>query len=66
METMTIATIITSIGSILTGVLGWFGDVITFLVTNPLILFFILAPMAYAIVPKAYRLVRKGTGRRKA
>lgn len=48
--TISIATIITSIGSILTGFLGWIGDIFTFIIGNPLMLFFVLVTFVPSLV----------------
>ncbi len=62
---LTIATIITTIGSIVTGIVGWFGDILTFVVGNPLLLFIVLLPIASGLVYSAIKLVKRGGGRRK-
>lgn len=65
METVSLATIITSIGTILTGAIGWFGSVLDFIVGNPLALFGILLPVAGALVFKGFGLIRKMVNKRK-
>lgn len=62
---MTIATIISTIGSLLTGVIGWFGDVLKFITDNPLALFGILAPVAICLIPKGLSLVKKMLNKRR-
>ncbi len=65
METVSLATIITSIGSILTGVIGWFGDILSFIVGNPLALFGILAPISIALIYKGFGLVKRMLNKRR-
>lgn len=61
METFTIATIITTVGTMLTGVLGWVGDVITFAVGQPILLFAGLSSIVYGIIRKGVKVVKKRT-----
>ena len=65
MSEITLATIITSVGTVLTGVIGWFGDVLDFIVGNPLAMFGILAPLATVLIYKGFGLVRKMLNKRK-
>lgn len=59
------ASIITSVGSILTGVIGWFGSVLEFIVGNPLALFGILLPLGGGLIFKGFGLVKKMINKRK-
>ena len=59
METFSIATIITTIGTILTGILGFFTSIITFALGQPLILFAILAPVVYGLIKKGISVIAK-------
>ena len=56
METM--AALITSIGTILTGMLAWASDVITFVGANPIILFPILVGFSFVGVRIVKSMVR--------
>lgn len=58
MEGFTIASIITTVGEILTAFIGWLGTVFDFLISNPLALFGIISPFALVLVPKGLKLVR--------
>ena len=64
-EGTTVATVISSIGDVLTGLLGWFTDVFEFLLGNPLILAVVLIPIASGAVFGAVKLIKRFTGRRK-
>lgn len=44
-STVTIATILTDIGSIVTQALTWAGSVVTFIQANPIIMVFVLIPL---------------------
>lgn len=62
---MTLATIITTITTILTGVVGWFQSVFEFMVGNPLVLFSILAPIAIALLYKGGRFIKSFINKRR-
>jgi hypothetical protein len=65
METFSIATIITTIGTILTGVLGWFASILTFAVGQPIILFYILVPIVLGLIASGIALAFKRRGKKK-
>ena len=39
---LTLATLITSVGDVLTGLVGWMGTIITFITGQPLVMIFVL------------------------
>lgn len=45
METVTLASILTDIGSIVTQALTWAGSVVSFIQENPIIMVFVLIPL---------------------
>ncbi len=57
MET-TMATILTDIGLIVTEALSWAGEVVTFVVSNPLVLLFVGLPVVGLGIGFVTRLVR--------
>lgn len=65
METITIATIVTQVGDLLTGVVSWFGSVLTFITSNPLAMFGILAPVATVLIYKGFGLVKRMLNKRR-
>lgn len=42
---VTLATILTSVSSIVTSAIGWVGDFMTVIVSNPLMLMFVILPV---------------------
>jgi len=65
METFSIATIITTIGTLLTGILGWFGDILAFAVGQPIILFYVLMPVALGVIGGGIALAFRKRGKKK-
>ena len=63
--TATIATIISAIGDIITGVAGWFGDILGVFISNPLLLFAVLAPVAIGLFYFVIRIIKSFLGKRK-
>lgn len=59
------ATIITNVGTVLTGLLGWVGDVFTALTAIDLFMFLILVPISIGLIYLAIRIIKKFTGKRK-
>ena len=45
MEAVTLASILTDIGSIVTQALVWAGSVVTFIQSNPIVMVFVLIPL---------------------
>ena len=45
MESPTIASILTSISAVVTQAVTWAGDIVTFVVSNPLIMVFVAIPL---------------------
>lgn len=41
METVTLATILTNVGSVVTSAVDWMGDIVSFITSNPLVLLFV-------------------------
>ena len=42
---MTMATLLTNVGDIVEEAIGWVGDVITVITSNPLLLIFVIVPL---------------------
>lgn len=61
----TVATVVTDIGDILTGVVGWFGNAIDFVTGNPLLFVCVAIPIGTGLVYGAVKLIKKFTGRKK-
>lgn len=40
-ETVTLASILTSVGSVVSSAVDWMGDIVTFVTSNPLVLLFV-------------------------
>lgn len=57
METFTMATFITSIGSALTALLGWLGQIFTFVVSQPVLLTFVCLVIAISVLFLALKLI---------
>lgn len=57
METVTIATLLTSIGSIVTAAVGWMQQAGTAIAANPLALLFILLPLMGAGIGLFKRII---------
>lgn len=57
METVTIATLLTSIGSIVTAAVGWMQQAGTAIAANPLALLFILLPLMGAGIGLFRRII---------
>ena len=65
-EDLTIATVITDIGSIITGFVSWAGNILGLLLGNPVILFAVLLPFAISVIYIVYRLIKnRGAGRKR-
>lgn len=43
--TVTLSSILTDVGSIVTNALGWAGDVVDFIVANPIVMIFVIIPL---------------------
>lgn len=41
METVTLATILQNVGSVVTSAVSWMGDIVSFITSNPLVLLFV-------------------------
>lgn len=57
METVTIATLLTSVGSIVTAAVGWMQQAGTAIAANPLALLFILLPLMGAGIGLFKRII---------
>lgn len=51
---MTIENIINYIGTVLTGVLNWFNEIISFVLGQPLLVFFICLPIMYILIKRVF------------
>lgn len=60
METYTLASLLTDIGSIFTALIGYVSNVCTTIVSNPLLLIGVAIPFAFAIVSFVRRLFYVG------
>jgi ABC-type transport system involved in cytochrome bd biosynthesis fused ATPase/permease subunit len=61
---MTIATIITNISLILTGILGFLGSALHFLISSPIVLFIILIPVVFDVIKTAAKISRLNNSKR--
>lgn len=52
-----VAAVLTSVGGVVTSIVGMFGDIITFITGNYLLLAIVLLPVAYGIIRKGVKLV---------
>ena len=59
------ATIISNVGTVLNGLLGWVGDVFTALTKIDLFMFLILIPISVGLIYLAIRIIKKFAGKRK-
>lgn len=59
------STIISNVGTVLTGLLGWVGDVFTALTEIDLFMFLILIPISVGLIYLAIRIIKKFAGKRK-
>lgn len=57
METTSLSTVITNIGTVFTGLVGWGGDIVTFIQANPLLLVGTVAGFAFTAVALVKRLL---------
>lgn len=55
---LTIATLITSVGDVLTGLVGWMGTVITFITGQPLVMIFVLLTICITAFAAVSRMVK--------
>lgn len=55
---LTIASLITSVGDVLTGLVGWMGTVITFITGQPLVMIFILLTICITAFGAVSRMVK--------
>lgn len=63
-STLTVASILETLGTVATSVIGVFGDVMEFIVSNPLTFCGILIPAAIALIYGGYRLAKRALKRR--
>lgn len=42
---VTLASILTDVGSVVTSALSWAGDVVDFIVANPIVMIFVIVPL---------------------
>lgn len=57
MESVTIATILTSIGAVVTQAVTWAGDIVDFVVDNPLVMVFVAIPLVGLGIGMVKRLI---------
>ncbi len=57
MEASALSTAITNIGTVFTGLVGWGGEVVTFITSNPLLLVGAVATFAFTAVALVKRLL---------
>lgn len=62
---MTVATVLETLTSVVTSVVGVFTSVLEFVVGNPLMLAAILIPVAVAFIPKGLTLIKRALGKKK-
>lgn len=55
---MTLATLLTNIGSIFTAMMGWVGDVLDVIAEQPILLLFVVGTFALVAVGVVRRLLR--------
>lgn len=55
---LTIATLITSVGDVLTGLVSWMGTVITFITGQPLVMIFVLLTICITAFAAVSRMVK--------
>lgn len=55
---LTIASLITSVGDVLTGLVGWMGTVITFITGQPLVMIFVLLTICITAFAAVSRMVK--------
>ena len=57
MESVTIASILTSIGAVVTQAVSWAGDIVDFVVANPLVMVFVAIPLVGLGIGMVKRLI---------
>lgn len=65
MTETTVATVLETLTSVVTSVVGVFTKVIQFIIGNPLMLAALLIPVACAFIPKGLSLVKRALGRKR-
>lgn len=55
---LTIASLITSVGDVLTGLVGWMGTVITFITGQPLVMIFVLLTICITAFGAVSRMIK--------
>ena len=63
--TVTFASIISNIGEIVTGMVGWVTDLLGVFTSNPLLFFFVLVPIVGALFGFAITMLKKFTNKKK-
>lgn len=49
-STMTLDTLLTSVGTVFTSILSWLTDILTFVTSNPILLVFVLLVLARIVI----------------
>lgn len=55
---LTLASLITDVGSVLTGLVGWMGSIITFITGQPLVMIFVLLTICITAFAAVSRMVK--------